>query len=151
MRYTSDVTMRGSAKQRTVSLRITGRCAASAAERAGSSSPASRSKLNLRGSAIVQLGNKLMRSMANPRNTSILIQEKERGKIKSINTNPRLSAESIFDARNLFSTTLNEALCQHEDNPQDSLTMLFPLDILGPHSLLPATPRPHNAHTHRVR
>lgn len=34
MKYTSDVTMRGSAKQRAVSLRITGRCASARAKSA---------------------------------------------------------------------------------------------------------------------
>lgn len=103
-----------------------------AAAESRSSHPTSRPKLNRRGSPIVRrLGNKLTLSAKYVEINSKKETAEKREEIKFASIIPiPVSAESIFaaadafDARNLFSTTLNEALCQHEDNPQDSLTML---------------------------
>lgn len=72
-------------------------------------------------------------------------RERKRIKLASIIPTPilvhRRNRYSTF-SHNLFSATLNEALCQHEDNPQDSLTMLHPTGR-PPRSSRPAPPRGH--------
>lgn len=96
-------------------------------------------------------GSKLTRSVANPWRNNVDVNfergrdggrkgeegggregEGGRGKMKSPSIIPipvrrqnRYSPPPPmpFDARNFFATTLNEALCRHVDNPQDSLTM----------------------------
>lgn len=127
MRYTSDVTMQGSASNNErVSLRITGRCAASRSESLFLSAEAA-SLHDSRGEELRGINRTTVARIGAERDIKI-----ETSRIEYLS----ISMCLLRVARNLFSTTLNESHCRRENNPQKTARQYLPppptLDI--PHS-----------------